>query len=25
VKYHPVYIRHLTLSHESGQGTVLGG
>ena len=25
VKYHPVCIRHLTLAHESGQGTVLGG
>ena len=25
VKYHPVCIRHLTLTRESGQGTVLGG
>ena len=25
VKYHSVYIRRLTLTHESGQGTVLGG
>ena len=25
VKYHPVCIRRLTLTHESGQGTVLGG
>ncbi len=25
VKYHPVCIRRLTLIHETGQGTVLGG
>ena len=25
VKYHPVCIRHLTLTRESGQGTVLDG
>ncbi len=25
VKYHPVCIRRLTLTRESGQGTVLGG
>ncbi len=24
-KYHPCYASHLTLSRESGQGTVLGG
>ena len=25
LKYHPCYVSHLTLSRESGQGTVLGG
>ena len=25
LKYHPGYVSHLTLSRESGQGTVLGG
>ena len=25
LKYHPCYVSHLTLTHESGQGTVLGG
>ena len=25
LKYHPCYISHLTLTRESGQGTVLGG
>jgi hypothetical protein len=25
LKYHPCYVSHLTLTRESGQGTVLGG
>jgi hypothetical protein len=25
LKYHPCYVSHLTMSRESGHGTVLGG